>query len=72
MVVSDYPPVHLFPDVLENSCVGWDVLMRETPTVVNILKSRRGEDESLDCIDFSTGTVTLKKKFHQLPSVEYF
>jgi len=31
-------------------------------TVINILKSRRGEDKSPDCIDFSTGTVTLKKK----------
>ena len=72
MVVSDFPPMHLFPDVLENSCVGWDMLMWEKPTVVNILKSRRGEDKSPDCKDFSTGTVTLKKKIHPLPSEEYF
>ena len=29
-------------------------------TVINILKSRRGEDGTSGCIHFSTGTVTLK------------
>jgi len=57
----------------KKSCAGWDMLVWEKPNIANILKSRQGKDKSPDCIDFSTGTVILKKKkFHPLPSKEYF
>ena len=35
-------------------------------TVINILKSRRGEDGTSGCIHFSTGTITLKIFFSSI------